>query len=246
MEINHLIQEIDKLKIKLNEKRILNNPQIIEALNIEYTYDSNKIEGNTLTLRETELIIHKGITIGGKSLVEHLEAINHYEAIGYITDLVKNKETLTQGTVKNIHSLILKSINQQEAGKYRSVPVLISGSKHIPTAFLQIENEMQETFEWYEENKNIIHPVILSAEMHERIVTIHPFIDGNGRTSRLIMNLILLQNGYPIANIGGDLSSRLNYYNALEKSNIENNKDDFILLIANYIYKMLKRLIELK
>ena len=240
-DILSLLKKIDILNQELNNKRILENIKIIDALNVEYTYDSNRIEGNTLTLRETDLIIHKGLTIGGKSLVEHLEVINHYEAIQYITDIVKQKICFNETILKHIHSIILKSINQKQAGQYRLDKVLISGSKHIPIQPLEINNAMQDIFIWYKNHQHL-HPIILASEMHERIVTVHPFIDGNGRTSRLVMNLILMQNNYPIANIAGDTQSRLAYSNALEKCNLENDKKDFILLIANYIYKTLVKL----
>jgi len=245
MKLKLLLEKIDILNHQLQQKRILDNFSILEALKIQYTYDSNRIEGNTLTLRETDLVIHKGITISGKALVEHLEAINHYEAIEYIIDIVKQKIDINETIIKNIHAIILKSINQKQAGIYRNEAVLISGSKHIPTNYLKIYDEMQNMLIWYANNKAILHPVILAAQMHEKIATIHPFIDGNGRTSRLVMNLILLQNNYPIANISSDNNVRLEYYNALEKCNIDNDTSDFILLIANNIYIGLQRLLSI-
>lgn len=214
---------------------------------IEYTYHSNKIEGNTLTKSETHLVINKGLTIANKSLNEHLEAINHKDAIDYIRDLTDNGADFTKRDLLNIHQLILRSINQKEAGKYRSQDVLISGSRHIPPKHFQINDLMEEYFKFYEANKDTIHPVELASEMHERLVTIHPFIDGNGRTSRLVMNLILIKNGYPITIIEGEQDKRLEYYDSLELIQIgeDKNKEQFKLLIANNVKSMIFKYLDL-
>ena len=202
-----IIKQIDKLKKQLDDLRPLPKEQLEnldEYFRIQYTYDSNRIEGNTLTLQETALVVDKGITIGGKSVHEHLEAINHSEAVELIIELVQNKTDLTEYILKQLHGLILRGINKNNAGKYRSVNVMISGSLHRPPEPFMVGKLMDDYFMFYELNKKTMHPVLLSAEMHERLVTIHPFIDGNGRTSRLVMNLILLQHGFPITNISGD------------------------------------------
>lgn len=242
--MNLLLQQIDNLKSEYDQFRNLDNIKIQEALAIEYTYESNRIEGNTLTLQETQLVIEKGLTISGKPLKEHLEAINHKEAIDFISDLVKNKEPLNERNLLQIHAIILKSIDRQNAGIYRKLPVLISGSTHTPPQPYLVQKLMEDYFMFYEENKNSLHPVVMSAEMHERLVSIHPFIDGNGRTSRLVMNLILLQNGFPIANIKGDTESRMKYFNALENSRVD-NKTEFILLVAEWVKESLERRIGL-
>lgn len=240
MALENLLNEIDKLKAEYQKLRDLDNAKIQDALAIEYTYESNRIEGNTLTLQETQLVIEKGLTISGKPLREHLEAINHKEAIDFILDLVKSKEPLNERNLLQIHSIILKSIDRENAGVYRKVPVLISGSTHTPPQPFLLGKLMEDYFLFYEENKEGLHPVVLSAEMHERLVTIHPFVDGNGRTTRLVMNLILLQHGFPIANIKGDVDSRLKYYNALEASR-EDNKMAFIHLIAELVKGTLEK-----
>lgn len=237
---NHL----DKLKQHLNQLRNLQSDKVAKAFDIEYTYESNKIEGNTLTLQETALVIEKGLTIGGKSLNEHLEAVNHQHAIEYIKDLAKQNETITERDLLQIHYLILQGINNDQAGKYRNLQVLISGAKHVPPQPFLVPKEMESLFLWYNENKDKLHPVILSAEMHERLVTIHPFIDGNGRTARLLMNLILLQNGFPIAILKGDIDSRLKYYSALETAQVEHNKEPFINLIAENVEETIQRIIK--
>jgi Fic family protein len=242
--IENTLKEIEQLKIKLDSLRHLNSYKVANALDIEYTYESNKIEGNTLTLQETTLVIEKGLTIGGKPLKEHLEATNHFYAIEYIKELVAEKTPFTQRILLQIHQLILQSIDTDNAGKYRNVQVLISGAKHVPPQPYLVAKQMEDFFIWYNENKDKIHPVILSAELHERLVTIHPFIDGNGRTSRLIMNLILLQHGYTIAILKGDVENRLKYYNALEIAQTENNKQPFIELISENVKQTMQRIVD--
>lgn len=234
-EVTTLLKEIDTLKTTWDKCRPLDGialEKMKEYFSINYTFDSNKIEGNTLTMQETYLVVRQGLTISGKSMVEHLEAINHFEAIDFIEELVKNNDFLNEKVVKQIHYLILKSIDKSNAGLYRKVPVMISGSSHIPPQPYLVAKQMEEVFEFYEKNKNTLHPVILAADMHEKIVTIHPFIDGNGRTTRLIMNLVLLMNGFPIANIKGDIESRTNYYNALEKANSNQGLTDFYTIVS--------------
>jgi len=238
----NLLQAIDRLKTVLDEARPLLDKTILNALDIEYTYDSNRIEGNTLTLRETDIIINKGLTVGGKSMREHLEATNHHEAIQYIRDIVCQSLAISETLIKNIHAVILRGIDRENAGKYRSVPVAISGSRHIPPQPWQVPILMEELILWIETESATYHPVIFAAELHERIATIHPFIDGNGRTARLMMNLVLLKSGYPIANIPGDTESRLAYYNALEKCNIDGEKSDFYSVIACHIKDSLQSL----
>lgn len=244
-ELKVLLTQIDSLKSELEKLRSFDSYRIAEALELEYTFESNRIEGNTLTLQETDLVINEGLTIAGKSMREHLEAINHNEAIDYVKDLVLRKVKINEREVLMIHNLILRGIMPENAGKYRSVQVMIKGSAHMPPQPFLVMKKMEEYFEWYSMNKNSLHPVVLAAEMHERLVTIHPFIDGNGRTSRLVMNLILLSNGYVIANIKGDYSTRMNYYAALEKIQTQNNKEAFLIFIAKVEKECLERYLEI-
>ncbi len=244
--IESILADIDRLKVELDILRqSLDNSTIKEALAVEFLYESNRIEGNTLTLRETQLVINEGMTISGKSMREHLEAINHKEAILFIDDLVSQKVDLSEYILKQIHGIVLYGIDRENAGVYRKLPVAIAGSKHLPPQPYLLQDLMEEYFRFYNQEKDKLHPVVLAAEMHERLVTIHPFIDGNGRTSRLIMNLILLQSGFPLAIIGGDYDSRMAYYDALEKVQTENNKEDFILLIAEKVLFALQRYINI-
>lgn len=244
-DLESILTQIDALKEILNHHRNLDSFKIHEALELEYTFESNKIEGNTLTLRETDLVINEGMTISGKSMREHLEAINHQDAIGYVKDLVSPNYILKERDILQIHQLVLRGILPHEAGKYRKVQVMISGSNHVPPAPYLVSKEMEELMLWYHANYRNIHPVILAAEMHQRLVSIHPFVDGNGRISRLLMNLILMQNGYVIANLKGEHTSRLKYYKALEKCQTENSKEDFLMLIAQTEKECLERYLQI-
>jgi Fic family protein len=243
--IKTYLADIDKLKKKLDKFRQFDSYRIAQALELEYTFESNRIEGNTLTLKETDLVINEGLTISGKSMREHLEAINHKEAIAYVKHLIDKNTDISEREVLSVHNLILRGIDQQNAGKYRNVQVMIKGSSHMPPAPFLVPKQMEDYFIWYQMNKNKLHPVVLAAEMHERLVTIHPFIDGNGRTSRLVMNLILLKHGYVIANIKGDSASRMAYYTSLEKAQTQNSKTDFIELVAQYEVQSLERYISI-
>lgn len=235
-DIKELLNEVDVLKEQLSILRPLPEEalkKIQDALDIEYTYESNRIEGNTLTLQETALVVNEGVTISGKSMREHLEAINHTEAISYIKDIAKQDIEISKRTIKEIHALILHGIDRENAGRYRTVPVMISGSTHMPPQPYLIEKQMEDfmlRFRQMEEEK--VHPVLVAAYLHDELVRIHPFIDGNGRTSRLLMNLYLLRNGYVIITLKGSNDAKINYYKALEKSHTEHLTEDFQQLVV--------------
>lgn len=204
---------------------------------VELTYTSNAIEGNTLTRRETALVVEKGLTVGGKSLTEHLEATNHAHALDWVKEQVKRKPTdLTEKDILRIHDIILKGLDDANAGHYRSVPVRISGSTVVLPNSRKVPDLMQEFAAWLKHSKNL-HPVEFAAEAHYRLVTIHPFVDGNGRTARLLMNMILLMNGYPAAIIRK--RDRLAYIGSLEKAQLGGSKDDYLLIIAKAVSRSL-------
>ena len=244
-EVANLFKEIDGLKTRLVKLRTKDSYRIAQALELEYTYESNRIEGNTLTLKETDLVINEGITISGKSVREHLEAINHRDAVEYLKLLVSRKIDFKERDLLMLHNLILRGNDSINAGVYRNVQVMIKGSRHLPPQPYLVQKQMEELFEWYEANKRKLHPVWLAAELSERIVTIHPFIDGNGRVSRLVMNLILLRHGYTIANIKGDFNSRMDYYAALETAQTEDNKIPFVQFVANTVKEALLRYLKI-
>jgi Fic family protein len=239
-----LSEQLTDLKKCLASFRPLSAEQVAhlnEVFDTEYTYESNRIEGNTLTLLETDLIINKGLTVSGKKMQEHLEAVNHKNAIEYIRDIVHDDQELSEETLRKLHAIVLAGIDFKNAGVWRVDRVRILGSRHICPNPIKIPMLMKEFFDYYEANKNTQHPVILSANMHEKLVTIHPFIDGNGRTARLMMNLILLKHGYPITIISSENKARAEYYQTLEMAQISDNKDnsDFIRLVALCVKKWL-------
>ncbi len=204
---------------------------------VELTYTSNAIEGNTLTRSETALVVEKGLTVGGKSLVEHLEATNHARALDWVKEQVKSRPaSLTEEKILHIHDMILSGIDYANAGRYRSIPVRISGSTVVLPNPRKVPELMAEFVEWLEQEHRF-HPVELAAEAHYRLVTIHPFIDGNGRTARLLMNLILLMSGYPAAIIRK--RDRLAYIESLEKAQTSGLRDDYFRIIEEAVERSL-------
>jgi len=186
-----------------------------EQIVIDWTYNSNAIEGSTLTLRETQLVIEDGLTIGGRSLREHLEAINHKEAIEFVESLATSPSPMTERDLKDIHALILKKIDDAYAGRYRDIQVRISGSKHTPPEALHLP-ELMKRFERDYLTDFQGHAVVQAALAHFHFVAIHPFVDGNGRSARLLMNLILMKNDFPPAVILKN--DRKKYYDVLESA----------------------------
>ncbi|MFH1453578.1 MAG: Fic family protein [Armatimonadota bacterium] len=199
-----------------------------EWFNIELTYTSNAIEGNTLTRQETALVIEKGLTVKGKTLKEHLEAVSHVRALNYIKTLIgKKQSSIGQDEIKQIHHLILRGIDDRNAGTYRNIAVRIAGSRVIMPNPLKISQLMDEFIIWLHNTKE--HPVKIAADAHLKLVSIHPFTDGNGRTARLLMNLILMQNGYPPAIIKKE--DRLEYINSIEKAQLGDDPGDYYKVI---------------
>ena len=224
-------EQIDRLKGWLDSFRPL-SPIIVEELkklyDVQFTYNSNAIEGNTLTQSETELVLSKGITVGGKTLIEHLEVIGHKDAIDYVESLSQQKQALGEWEIKQIHNLILRKIAPEEAGRYRQLDVKAAGTNYLYPAHYLVSQLMQDFVDWLNSDtaKNL-HPVEYATVAHYRFVSIHPFRDGNGRTGRLLMNLLLLRGGYPIVIISNQ--QRNDYINAIAYG--QQNSDDVIQLI---------------
>ena len=234
----------DNLNNKLNEKRPLPKSSLNslqETINLFWTYNSNAIEGNTLTLRETQVVL-EGITIGGKTVKEHLETINHQEAILFLNELVNDNNPISEWNIKNIHQIVLKNIDNSNAGKYRDVNVTIKGAKHIPPDFLLVPEMMEKLILRYR-NWQKFHPIIKACLLHGEFVKIHPFIDGNGRCARLIMNLSLMHDGFLPVIIKKE--KRIEYYNALDKAHTTKDYTNFIKLINNLEIEMLNKYLEI-
>lgn len=208
-----------------------------EWFRIELTYTSNAIEGNTLTRQETAMVVEEGITVKGKSLVEHQEAINHAEAFDYIQSLVnKRRQELTVKDILDIHSIILNKIDDINKGRYRSVAVRLKGSETILPNPLKVPDLMDEFIIWLQSDI-FENPVKMAIEAHYKLVSIHPFVDGNGRTARLLMNLLLLQSGYPAAIVRKE--DRSEYINSLEKGQIKNDISDYYNLMFEAVDRSL-------
>lgn len=241
---DNYFDKVDELNKRLNSKRPISKEtlkSLKESINLEWTYNSNGIEGNTLTLRETQVVL-EGITVGGKSLKEHLEAINHEQAILFLDDLIEDKEPITEWNIKNIHQLVLKKIDDDNAGKYRNENVKIKGATHIPPDYLIVPELMGKLIINYEDWKKY-HPIIRAALLHGELVKIHPFVDGNGRTSRLVMNLSLMNSGYLPVIVKKE--KRLEYYNALDKAHTTGDYTDFVKLVNELEIEMLNKYLEL-
>lgn len=226
---------IDKKKDLIDSFRPfsnLMNKQLKNKLVVEWTYNSNAIEGNTLTLFETKVVLENGVTIKGKPLKDHLEIINHKEAIDFIEELVRKDCLLTEYNIKSIHHLILKEIDSSNAGKYRQKNVFISGAKHIHPNYIVVPFEMQKLMENYKKWRNL-HPIIRACYLHGEFVKIHPFVDGNGRTARLLLNFELIKNGYPPVIIKNE--DRAEYYDALDKAHTTYDYSDFIEIIRKLV-----------
>ncbi len=231
---------LDAVKAKLDAQRPFPaavTKNLHENLVLNWTYHSNAIEGNTLSLKETKVVL-EGITIGGKTLREHFEVINHSEAIVLLEELVAENQPLHEWDIKLLHQLVLKNIDQENAGQYRQVNVLISGAEHKPIEAVRVQQFMQDFVLWYQNSAASLHPIERAALVHSHFVKIHPFIDGNGRTARLLMNLELLKAGYPAAVI--QVEQRLDYYQALDAAHCNDEFEPLIQLTANSVLESFK------
>ena len=227
------LASIDEKKLILDSFRPLPKGTVEalrEKLSLDWIYNSNAIEGNTLTLRETKVVL-EGIAIGGKTMSEHFEAINHRDAIFFVEDIVSKNEEISEWQIKNIHSLVLSNIGKENAGRYRRENVMISGASTTPPDFFRINEEMDLLLDWHK--NNFAHPIARAAEMHALFVKIHPFIDGNGRTGRLLLNLELMKDGYPVAIIRKE--DRLDYYNSLDSACLSADFDGITNLVADAV-----------
>lgn len=245
LELKELLHQIDKRKAELDAHRPLSPltaSSLRDMMTLELTYNSNAIEGNTLTLRETKVVLEDGITIGGKTMREHLEAINHRDALRFVEDLVTKVNRIDEKDIKDIHQLIYKNIDNDVAGRYRNENVIISGAGFIPPDHLHLNEKMAELMQWYAEEAQQLHPIDRAAQLHTRFVEIHPFTDGNGRTARLLLNFELMRHGYPLAIIQKD--DRFAYYDALDKSCVKRQYEDFTRMVAKSVARNINLYLE--
>ncbi|MDH1278247.1 Fic family protein [Acinetobacter johnsonii] len=235
-----MFKVIDDLKKKLDLHRPF-SPITIKNLSediiLRWTYHSNAIEGNKLTLLETKVVL-EGIAVGGKTLKDHFEAINHRNAIYYVEDIIRKEEPFSEWQICNIHQLILKNIDDDNAGRYHQQNVLISGATTTPPNYTLLNDKMAQLVDWYNIDAYKLHPIERAAKVHADFVGIHPFIDGNGRTSRLLMNLELLKAGYPPCVI--TVENRLAYYEALDQWMAYGRIEAFIQLVSDAVLEGFK------
>lgn len=232
-----LFTRIDGLKEQLNKQRPLTQGELErlqEEFLIEYTYHSNAIEGNTLTLQETALVL-EGVTIDQKPLKDHLEAVGHKDAFLYVEDLVKNHVPFSEHVIKQIHTLVLMD-RPEDRGVYRRIPVRIMGAYHTPPEPIVVSEQMETLVK--NANKKKLHPIESAALFHLKFEGIHPFVDGNGRTGRLILNLFLMQNGYPPINV--KFTDRQRYYQAFDSYYRDNDASAMVELVGGYVEERLK------
>lgn len=228
--------KIDGLKEALQQHRPLTRGELLrlqEEFLVEYTYDSNAIEGNTLTLQETALVL-QGVTIDRKPLKDHLEAVGHKDAFLYVLDLVRDKTPFSENIIKQIHTLVLMD-RAEERGVYRRIPVKIMGAYHTPPAPMLVPEQMARLIAEFSQSR--LHPIEGAALFHLQFEGIHPFIDGNGRTGRLIMNLFLMQSGYPPINV--KFTDRKRYYEAFDSYYRDNDDSAMVRMVATYVEERL-------
>ena len=221
--IERKLQELDKLR-PLPASAV---EKLQRQFQIEMTYNSNAIEGNRLTLKETFLVINEGITIKGRPLKDHLEAKDHQEALEYLYSLAEKgkRNAFSEQVIRALHQLVMRETDREWAGKYRNSNVIIAGADHSPLDALDVPTEMEKLIKWLKQNKKRLRAIEMAALLHHKLVYIHPFFDGNGRTARLAMNLLLMQEGYPLAIVLKN--DRGKYYRVLQQA----DKGDFIPFI---------------
>lgn len=239
-EYEELFKRIDAKKAELQKRRPLTQGELErlrEQFLLEFTYNSNAIEGNTLTLQETAMVL-EGITIDKKPLKEHLEAVGHRDAFKYIQELVSEKVTLSEKIIKDIHTLVLMD-RPQDRGIYRRLPVRILGAKVEPPQPYLVPIKMEELMRNYSSTENKLHEIEKVAKFHLDFEGVHPFIDGNGRTGRLILNLEVMKNGYPPISV--KFTDRKKYYECFHAYLEESDASKMILMVSDYIEEELDK-----
>ncbi len=235
--LQSLLQQADSYQQKISSARPLAKEELNSLDNyfrIGFTYSSNALEGNTLTLSETKILLEDGITVGGRPLKDCYEAVGHSAAYDFMLELARQKNMkITEDIIKKLHFLFYQKVDSEQAGQYRSIQVYISGTEYIPPDPTEIPLQMKAMIDQIRISETNLHPIELAAMTHKKLVDIHPFIDGNGRTARLLMNLILIHFGYGVVSIPPIW--RNEYINALSLSRQSNNMEPFFKLIAECV-----------
>lgn len=238
-----LFAAIDEKKAELNKRHPLTEGEISrlrEEFMVDYTYNSNAIEGNTLTLKETAMVL-QGMTVDQKPLKDHLEAVGHRDAFLCVEELARRKARLRERDIKSIHTLVLMD-KAEDRGVYRRVPVTFAGAYTQPVQPYLIQPKVEELLRNDEDRKKTMHPIERIARFHLEFEGIHPFVDGNGCTGRLVMNLELIRSGYPPINV--KFADRRKYYDAFDAYYRDGSADAMIILIGGYVKERLEQYLE--
>jgi len=243
MDLSNMLKEIDDLKAKLDAAPAFSEGELKrlrEHFMVDFTYNSNAIEGSTLTLRETALVVLEGLTINKKPLKDHFDAVGHKEAFDYVVDLSKNNHELSERTIKEIHSLVLMG-EPTDRGRYREVSVQITGANDIPPHPIEVPLKMDNLLNEYKNDSR--HPIIKIADFHIKFERIHPFVDGNGRTGRLVLNLELLIAGYAPINI--KFKDRESYLDCFKHYEETGDHSKFVEMVSRYELEELRTIYSL-
>jgi Fic family protein len=242
-ELELLLAEIDLLNSDLALESDLLDEKIQHELALAYTYESNRLEGGGLTLAETEMAIKLGLMMPDKTMTEYLATIDHYQAVLFIRQQAAEQTLLSEALIKQIHSILLRGINHEYSGIYRTQPLFNKG-EHIPPAPEQLPVLMSQMLQWQCEEGQFLHPVIFAAEIHQRLMSMQLFLAANGQCARLLMNLVLLEAGYPLANISGTEVGSAAYYHALELANCHGQKQEWYRLIVEQVKSDIESLLQ--
>lgn len=235
--LQELLQKADSYKQKISSARPLAKEELKsldDYFRIGFTYTSNALEGSALTISETKILLEDGITVGGRPLKDCYEAVGHGAAYDFMLEFARQQDiNITEDTIKKLHRLFYQKVDADQAGQYRSIQVYISGTEYIPPSPEDVPHLMKHLTDQIHSSRSALHPIELAAMAHKRLVDIHPFVGGNGRTARLLMNLVLVNAGYGVVSIPPNL--RNDYINALSASRRLNDMDPFCKLIAECV-----------
>ena len=242
-ELEVLLAEIDLLNSDLVLQGDLLDEKVQHELALVYTFESNRLEGGRITLAETEVAINLGLMLPDKTMAEYLATIDHYQAVLFIQQQAIEQVLLSEALIKQIHRILLRGINHENSGIYRTQRLFNKG-EHIPPAPEQLPALMTQMLKWQREEGQFLHPVIFAAEIHQRLMSMQPFLAANGLCARLLMNLILLEAGFPLANISSTEAGCTAYYHALELANCHGQKQDWYRLIAEQVKSDIESLLQ--
>lgn len=244
MDLQTMLEKIDQLQKGLDglPKNSGLTAKERDHLNLQWTYNSNAIEGSTLSIRDTQLI-REGVSVGGKAVREILEVINHERAIHEVEKMAQSQSMLQESDIKRLHGFVLRTIDDTNAGAYRLADVMVVGAVFRPPQFYKIKDRMAGLVHWYQQPSGQ-HSVLKATELHTRFVRIHPFIDGNGRTAWLLMNYELMKNGLPPAVI--TVENRAQYYESLRAADLRDDHAPLAIIICESLIPRMESMLQQK